>query len=399
MPQHPSHRQVALALLLLPSMIHAQADCRGLVDTAVAQPAAPIGFVRAAFRADGRPLLALTTQVDNASELHVSDCADPACAGGTSRLIDQSTSYFGTPGLVVRGNGRPALSAPWLGGLNFYDCGDAGCTFRQVRPIVPSANGLTGSTPMTLVGAGVPAIVYVASPFSGERQDVLAHVCLDAGCSSGQTRTVSDVPTGMSRIYIDLMVARRDGGDLHASWIQYPSSTAKTAWELLHCPGAICGPASPTLVSGPTATSIPLRIEMVVRPDGRPLLLDGQAGRRVLIDCADAACSTLQAHPLPVGTGGQVGGLALTGAGRPGFFQFESGVLTFRVCADVTCASASSAAINLPTNGLATWDLVRGPDDRLLLAYVTADTRQARVATCIGPPLFSDDFEPVAATR
>lgn len=389
----------ALWALLVPNL-PAKADnpppalaCEIAVDGRAIQPEAPIGQLKMALRADGRPLLAVTTNVLNESDLYLLDCADGGCGSGTVQLLDESTNYNDPPGLLLRADGRPAVAAPWLGGINYYDCSDAACSTRQVRALVPWANHLGDEAPLIELDQGRVAVVYRAPPFSAERNDILAHVCDDSSCQSGSTRTVLDVPAEISRTYVDLMASSDAQGGLLASWIHFTSGS-EIAWELQRCPLGMCTSAVPAVVAGRTPVSAPERVAMRVQADGRPLLLDAQRGSRALIDCQDTACAVRVQRPLPIEGDVEVGGLEIDAQGHAVFFERPPGRLVFRVCADPACSTASAHPVEVPTARALSWDLQRRANGELVLAYITSETRELRIATCSEAPFFADGFEP-----
>lgn len=367
--------------------------CEVVVDGRAIQPEAPIGQLKMSLRADGRPLLAVTTNVQNESELYLLDCADGGCGSGAVRLLDQSNNFNDPPGLLLRADGRPAVAAPWQGGINYYDCSDAGCANRQVRALVPSGNFQGDEAPLVELDQGRVAMVYRAPPFSAQTNDVLAYVCNDGSCQSGSTQTVLDIPAEVSRSYVDLVASSDGQGGLLASWIHFTPSSG-IAWELQRCPLGLCPSAVPAVVGGPTPVSAPDRVAMRVRGDGRPLLLDSQRGNRALIDCQDTNCSVRVQRPLPIEGDTEVGGLELDAQGHAVFFERPPGRLVFRVCADAACTKASASPVDVPTVRPQVWDLQRRANGELVLAYITSETRELRIATCSEAPFFADGFEP-----
>lgn len=381
---------LSLAIASVPAA--AQIACEYGSDTLVAQPQEAIGFVSLAFRSNSRPLLALTAGANNSQSLHLTECSALECGTGTVRLMDQSTNYAMPPGISVRSNGRPAIAASWVGGLNFYDCGDTACSFRVVRPLVQGGLGARGGV-MALLPGDRAVVGDEGSSTQGNAFDLRGHTCVDAGCTSAEVQTLKDYPDDAGHSLFDLQLESSAVGDLYVSWIRVPGPVSQTEWQFMHCPGGDCSEAVPSLVSGATATSFPERISMAIREDGRPLLLDGQSGRRVLIDCSDPGCAGSVAHALPVPTTGIAGGLALDTEGRANFFRFEGGQLEFHTCLDATCSDTNSVQISLPSSLISTWDFGRAPDGRLGLVYVAAGSRQARFATCGDGRLFSNGFE------
>src|SRR3982751_3913537 len=88
-----------------------------LVNSPLATGTDPVGFVRVAMRADGRPVLAYTSDVHNDSALYLYDCANPVCSAGHAVYLDSSYNYFGAPGILVRADARPLIIATHRGGL------------------------------------------------------------------------------------------------------------------------------------------------------------------------------------------------------------------------------------------------------------------------------------------
>lgn len=370
----------------------AQMECEYAADAPIPQPQTPIDRVSLEFREDSRPVIALTAGPMNEQSLHLTDCRDLECGLGTERLLDSAFNYSSQPGLAVRSSGRPMLAAVWYGGLNVYDCGDAGCSFRSVRPLIPTSLGATGGV-LALMPDDRAVIGSEGNGIQGNPFDLVGYRCADAACSSAQAQTLQDYPDNANHTLLDFRLAASAEGDLYVSWIRMPGPANQTEWQLLRCPGGDCSAAMPSLVSGATAISYPVQIVMAIRADGRPLLLDGQSGRRVLIDCTDADCASFVPHPLPVPSTGLAGGLALDEGGRVNFFHFESGELSFHTCRDAICSESDAVQVALPVDTIWNWSFGKAPDGRLGLAYVTAGTRQARLASCGDGRLFNSGFE------
>ena len=72
-----------------------------LVNHAIDTGTDNLDYVRLAARADGRPLIAYTTDVHNASTLNLFDCDDSTCASGHIVPLDVSSNYFGAPGITL----------------------------------------------------------------------------------------------------------------------------------------------------------------------------------------------------------------------------------------------------------------------------------------------------------
>jgi hypothetical protein len=143
------------------------------VDHAIDTGTDNVGYVRIAAHADGRPLLVYTIDIQNASTLNLFDCDDATCATGQLIPLDASTNYFGSPDIVMRTDGRPALTAIWHGGVRYYDCQNTACTSFVYNDIVPMASGISSDLPMALQPNGNPAFLYVdANLFMSPRPDI-----------------------------------------------------------------------------------------------------------------------------------------------------------------------------------------------------------------------------------
>jgi hypothetical protein len=384
---------LALVLALVPGS--GQSACTAS-DQGLTTVQAPIGFARALLGANRRPLVLYTTDVLNASSAHIAACSDLTCTTNTSALLDDSTNYYTTPGFVMRPDGRPAVLTVGYGGpgFTFYDCGDAACTFRFAR-LIPG-RGYFNAGPAAVLPDGRVVMTYDNGEFGGpDYRDVFLYTCANLACTSGTASKIYDVDTATNENVRDIELATgSDSSVAIAATRNMNGATATNAYEFSVCPAAGCNAPTHQIVSGPVATSYPSDVAIAIRSNGLPIMLDNQSGRRVLIDCQDAQCTSNIARPLPATATGIATGLVVDGMDRPAFGLLRTGAVAFFQCNDVECGTGQATAVSSPAQGYWQSELSRGADGTLMLTYIDANTRTLRLATCgAADPLFASGFE------
>jgi hypothetical protein len=385
---------LSLAVVLAGIPESSQSACAAS-DRGLTTVQSPIGFARALLREDRRPLVLYTTDVQNASSAHIADCSDLSCSTNASALLDNSTNYYGTPGFVMRPGGLPAVVAPGFagGGFTFYDCGDAACTFRFARPI--PGRGFFNAGPATVLPDGRVVMTYDNGEFGEpDYRDVFLYTCANLACTSGTASKIYDVNTATNENVRDIELATSgDSSVLIAATRNLDGAPSTNAYELSVCPAAGCSGPAHQIVSGPVATSYPIDVAIAMRSNGLPIMLDNQSGRRVLIDCQNAQCTSNVARPLPDNAIGIATGLVVDGLDRPAFGLLQSGAVAFFQCSDVVCGAGQATSVPSPALGYWQSELSRGVDGTLMLSYIDATTRTLRLATCDSDAVFASGFE------
>jgi hypothetical protein len=181
--------------VVLPAAANAQFNACVLANSPLTTGNGPIDHTRLALRQDGRPVLVYSNAVHNNSSLFFYDCANPTCSAGHSVYLDTSSNYFGASGIVIRGDGRPAIVASYFGGVRFYDCADADCDTVTTEDIRPTMSAIVSDIPIELQQNGNPVLLYVDGVFSTRPLDLIVHFCADLGCvAAGTEKILADTP-------------------------------------------------------------------------------------------------------------------------------------------------------------------------------------------------------------
>ena len=350
-----------------------------------------LGYVRMAVRADGRPLLVYTTAVHKASTLNLFDCNDASCTSGQLIPLDASYNYFGAPGIVIRGDGRPALIASWRGGTRYYDCQDTACASFIYNDIWPMNSDTLSDMPLALQPDGNPAFLYVdANLMDSPRPGYLiAHFCSDVACSGATEKTLA-VPADQSTLS-NLSLAIGADGIAVATYLASIGASNSYNYELARCADAACTSVANETVSAVVGGTQPYRTIAAVRSNGLPLALDTQSVHLALLDCTTASCSTFVDRALPVSAASQPVGLQLLADDVPAFVLFTAGSVGAFACADATCTSGSSVTAVSSTQSILDADFTLDAKHRPHIAYIDFDTRKLAAAGC--DIVFADGFE------
>jgi hypothetical protein len=281
-------------------------------------------------------------------------------------------------------------------GYSVYDCGDEACELRGVTAIPGAA--FSSLSAATILSTGNIAVLFegtTGGPNSGDMM-ILACGAAPASCATGSASVLSDVNPGINEVFFDAEVAPGPGGAFAVATLRSTTGAAADAvYQIVSCTSATCPNPEPRVISGPTATSYPQTVAIVVRADGRPLALDAQPGRRVLIDCLDASCTESIAHPLPGSVAGTPVGLAVDAEGLARFGIWAPGEAGFFICADPVCSDGQRVVTPTPTNSLRAGKLAADANGSLAMAYIDGADRTLRLVTLDRSmvPLFADSFE------
>lgn len=358
----------------------------------------PIGFARPQIGTDGRTRVMYTTQVENDSSLHLTLCADLACSSGDSRLVDTAYNYFEPPAFLLRPNGRPLIATNGFATFTYalYDCGDQACSFRFATPVPGTTfSRVSGAA---ILSSGELAVLHEGGFGGPNQRDMMILGCgaEPSSCASGSASVLYDVTVGTNEFFIDTEIAASPtGGFVVATLRSLNGLNAQARYEIVSCASLPCTSPMPSLVSGPTATSYPMEVAIAVRADGRPLALDAQEGRRVLIDCLDAACAAHQAYPLPNTVAGTPVGIVVDRDGNASFGVWAPGEVGFFRCANPVCSSGQRLVTAASTTGFRAGKLATDANGSLAMTYVDPADRTLRLVTLDRStvPLFEDGFE------
>jgi hypothetical protein len=350
-----------------------------------------LGYVRIAARADGRPVIVYTTDVHNASTLNLFDCDDATCASGQLIPLDASTNYFGSPGIVIRGDGRPAVTASWYGGVRYYDCQDTTCNVFTYNDIRPMRSGILSDMPIALQSNGNPAFLYIDANSMGSPRPgyLIAHFCTDTSCSSGTEQTLA-VPAANDML-ANLSIAIGADGIAAATYLESIGASNSYTYQIARCTDSACTSVTNEPVSALVGGTQPYRTIAAVRSNHLPVLLDSQATHLALLDCTTASCSAFNDQALPILGASQPVGLQLLADDVPAFALFGAGSAGAFACANADCTSGIAVAATTSTQSIFDADFALDATHRPLIAYIDFDTRKLSAAGC--ERIFADGFE------
>jgi len=380
-----------IVLLAAASTAHAQFAACNLMNHPIATGSDPLDFARVAVRADGRPVLAYTTDVHNASSLYLYACANTSCAAGHAVYLDTSTNYFGAPGIALRADGRPFVIASYFGGIRLYDCADAVCSSYSTHDIRPTASAIFSDMPVALQANGAPVFLYLDGVLGARPGYLIVHFCDDAACDSAGSEHVLAMPPPQTPMFSELSLVLDDAMNPAAAYLSSVGGSNLNDYNIARCADAACTTVENTRLAEPVGDATPVRTALAMRADRRPLALDSQAHHRVLLDCTSNACSAWNDRALP--TLGMPLGLKLLSGDRPAYASFDSNTLSAIACNDTQCTANTSVAAPTPTLSILDGDFALDAGVRPALAYIDFDTRALAVAGCDGELLFVDGFD------
>jgi len=352
----------------------------------------PIGFVRMALRADGRPLLVFNTDMANDTQLLVHDCANLACSSGTSYPFGYISSRFGDSGVVIRADNRPLLTTSYYGGLRLYDCNDASCLTASPTDIVAQSSAIRGDLPMLLQASGNPLLLYT-SPFNSATPGALiAHFCDDVPCTGPGRDVLLATPPPQSQFAAYALALGAQGNPV-ASYLVSDGASTSYGNMISVCSGEpACSTITTTQISAPTGRLMPWHTALAIRSDARPLVLDNRTNDPALLDCDTPACTSVTRRSLPAAAG-QPLGLALMAGDRPAFARYRASLMSAWACDDAQCTSGSEVAITTSLDWVRDGDFKLDASQRPVITWINGDTRALWVARCLSDALFANGFD------
>lgn len=391
--RHLSLLAAATALLGAAPADQASAACSFTqTELPIGASGTPIAHVRIAERADGRPVLMVSDDVQNQETLWVYSCANRLCTSGQASQVVTSTNFFERSGIVVRNDGRPALVGSYRGGLRYFDCVDADCTSVNWVEIWPNATGIFSANPMVLQANGAPAFLYIDSTLGARPGHLIYHACDDDSCESGSEKTLAVPPDSTSQIFAPSLAIDANGHPAASYLVTHGASTSAD-YLIARCTDSACDAITHTTLAVPSSISNPTRTDLVIRGDGRPLALDSQGGHRALLDCNDVSCSSATDRMLPPEAPGDLlFGLDLTSDGRAAFGSFFPNWMNAWTCADANCASGTLDQVSTPATVLVEADHLRAADGSQFLAWIPWGST-LNFAACLADPIFADGFD------
>ena len=351
----------------------------------------PLGFVRLAMRADGRPVLAYTTDVHNASALYLYDCANPACAAGHSVHLEDNYNYFGAPGITMRSDGRPLVVASYHGGIRLYDCADTACSGFSLHDIRVAASAIFSDMPVLLQSNGNPVFLYLDGVLGTRPGYLIVHFCSDASCDASGTEQVLAMPPPETPMFSALSLALDADQNPAAAYLSSVGGSNLNNYNIARCADTGCSAVDNAQLAVPVGNATPVRTALAIRSDRRPLALDSQAQHRVLLDCTAAACTASNDRAL--GSSGMPLGLKVLSGDLPAYASFDGSTVAAIACTDASCSGGNPVVAATATASVLDGDFAVDANARPAVAYIDFDTRNLAVAGCTADVLFIDGFE------
>lgn len=385
---------LTFATLFSADNLHAQfAACtmqnRSLSDAGVG----PFNYTRVAVRgAGGRPLIVYTSDVNDNSSLYLYDCDDANCTAGHSIFIDKSTNYSGAPGIVIRGDGRPAVVATYLGGLKFYDCSDVECATVTSLMLRETHNSIFKNTPVVLQANGNPAVAYVDGLNTTRPGQLILRKCDDVGCATAGTEVVLATPPQASMFsFVSLSIG--SDGSFAAAYLTTGGPSNLNTYNIARCSDASCASIVTAQMSQPIGNTSPSWTALTIRSDERPLALDNQASNRALLSCTTSGCATTSNILLPATAIGTPIGIGTLTGDIPAFALFGALSVGAYACADVGCTSGTAVQTTSATSTIRDADFVLDAAHGPAIAYIDAVTKALAIARCANDDVFVDGFD------
>ena len=352
----------------------------------------PINYVRFALRDDNRPVLAYSTDVHNASSLYLYVCANAACSAGHVVYLDTSSNYYGAPGVLIRGDGRPLIVGSYMGGIRLYDCLDEDCGDYGIYTIRANASAIFSDLPVLLQSNGNPLLLYVDGVLGPRPGQLIAHFCDDALCDNSGTERVLATPPQNS-MFSSLTLALDNTGKLAANYLTSVGASNLNTYDVARCADTACNSVGNSQLSAPVSNSTPTRTALAMRSNSRPLGLDNQANNRALLDCTSSGCAVADNREIPANAPGQPFGLRLLGGDLPAFAWSGAAAIGAFACADATCTSGQAVQAISAASSILDGDFAISVDARPAVAYIDFDTRTLAVAACDGDVVFKNGFD------
>ncbi|XVQ88573.1 hypothetical protein ACQP2K_14500 [Microbispora siamensis] len=332
-------------------------------------------------------------------------CGDDACGGHVSVTLDER--FRTHPATAVAPDGSLVV-AGWTSEIGasrmelvMFSCRPDGCIRRPSKPLKATEESSDAQAAAVATPHGL-AIAWSA-PLPGHDKKPLSRVelalCDDVACARRRVVPVGDITDSFTLEDMDARVlavaASQDGRPVVA---YTDRGTHKIT--VASCESAACAHPSihafdlPALTRYTWSTSN-LRTQVVVRPDGRPVIVysdPGDGHTSTILLCSDPACSgTPRSVPVPEVVAVSAPGLALDAHGLPllaGYRRKGATLIDLVACQDQDCGRRSASPL-LPAGGVGQFDLAIGSDQRpRILWYGTADPvgdNAYHLLTCADP--------------
>ena len=346
--------------------------------------------------------------VDDAEmQMAISDAIDDALAGLDESTTSAPVASFGrtidtrgraehssaavwttagvTPDVTVGADGLPLIVHHDPGRSRSYltRCDDVGCTTAKSNAVrtTQTRSGLS----VVMSDTGLPII---ASTSSADDSRLVISTCDTPSCLSSTSTTVN------SGSFSGIQPAMLIGAD----GLPIVAHLAGGDPAITHCENSTCSASTTTVIDLTDASDAP---DIAIGPSGFPILTVSRPDSLGLITCTDAACTatsalrTIAQASIGIATLGLEPALAIGASGTPviahrGLLDDGSTMLFVTICADTTCATATTSAL---ANGGLGLDLVIGVDRNPVITHIDPTTGTLHITTCATPSCTSADTD------
>jgi len=326
---------------------------------------------------DGIPVISYLD--DDADELWVAKCANPACTGtATITAVDTAGESGRHSSIAIGLDGNPVISylgSEANGSLRVAKCSNPACTGTATITTV-DGTGTAGVYTSIAIGVdGNPIISYYAD---GPAEDLRVAKCANPACTGSATITTVDSSGGL---YTSIAIGV-DGLPV----ISYHDGLDKDLW-VAKCADAACTTA--TLTNVDSVGSMGEFTSIAIGADGNPVISyhDAIGFDLRVAKCTDPACSA--ATLTTVDSAGQTGrytSIAIGVDGNPVISYQDFGVGDLRVakCANPACTGVSNVSVVESTPFITGYftSIAISVDGNPIISYYYFDAYELRVAKC-----------------
>ncbi len=313
-------------------------------------------------------------------------CDDAACTG--SRTTELREYFDIHPGVVMAADGSLAVAGwthkpGWKVELETFSCRPDGCARRSGSPLRVAKNAELEVRAAAVATRNGIVIASIA-PDPDDRDDrngrnalVDLTTCPEITCAHPITVRLGRLLSHLTDVTVDertlAVTASPDGRPIVAYADRYTQKTTLAICDSAVCAHPVIRTFDPTQWRQGAWSWGPLRVQVAVRPDGRPVIVrnDPHDLSTMIVVCRDRVCSGTPrtariTEVVALGTPG----LTLDSRGRLLLVGYDRDypLMSILACEDDACTSRSTARL-VPAYGFGYFDLATGPDGRPRLLW------------------------------
>lgn len=324
-----------------------------------------------------------------AGALKVAKCANAACTGlATISAVSAQTGNHGDyTSIAIGSDGFPVVSYRDIAAdaLAVAHCGDAACSSGNTITTVddPTGSSVGMHTSIVRPADGRPVISY--HDFTAQSLKVAR--CANAACTGAATITTVDDPSNSVGMFTSIAIGA-DGSPV----ISYYDATAR-ALKVAKCANAACtGAATISTVDDPPAADVGTYTSIAIAADLLPVISyhDASAHTLKVAKCGNPACSagttitTVDGGP-GVGSVGSYTAIA-NGADALPIISYYDGTGSLKVahCGNTACSGGNTiTTVDNPANRVGLYTAIAiGADGRPVISYLDFSAEALKVARC-----------------